>query len=95
MKRTTLLLALLYPLVASVVSAETYEVNDGDHLFDIIESLSPGDVVTVYGGTYNTPGYVMCEWHGTSDEPIVVTAAEGTSPWFLVDERTEKLCMEG
>lgn len=67
-------------LLCSAARAEIYNVQPGDDLWGVMRGLQAGDEVIIHGGAYPTPGYVMLEWRGAQDAPIIVRAAEGTTP---------------
>ncbi len=67
-------------LAPAAAHAATYEIRSGDDLIGRLQSLSAGDEVIVYTGTYDTGGFLEVEWAGTADMAIVSRAADGERP---------------
>ena len=77
MRKSLLLFVGLF-LLSSSAHATDYVVGPSDDLWATMQGLVAGDTLTVTGGTFNTPGYVMLDWQGSAEAPITIRASEGT-----------------
>ena len=59
-------------------SAEQKHIFEGDSFKEAVESLAPGDTLTIHPGTYTDPGRISIRVKGTPTRPVVITAAPGS-----------------
>ncbi len=70
-------------LFLSLALGATYEVSEGEDLWEAIGALQPGDELIVHEGTWSTQKNSGGSWYrevvleGTQDDPIVVRTGEG------------------
>ena len=68
---------LVLAAVSLDASAEPKHIYAGDSFEKAVESLEPGDLLTVHPGTYSDPGRISITVKGTPEQPVLITAAPG------------------
>jgi parallel beta-helix repeat protein len=60
-------------------SAATIEISPPESFENAVESLLPGDTLTVHAGTYSESGRISIGVHGTASAPVLIRGASGES----------------
>ena len=67
-------------LWSALANAASIEVNPGDDIVNLTQSLAPGSEIVFNDGTYTIDGVIQWQGVGTADQPIVLRAATGAHP---------------
>lgn len=79
-RRSISAVAATTALALSAAHAAELEIFDGDSFEAAVESLNPGDTLTVHSGTYIDSGRISIQVRGTQSQPVLIQAAPGSRP---------------
>jgi MYXO-CTERM domain-containing protein len=82
-------LAALLLLVPAAAHANTYDIHLGDDLYGTLQTLAPGDIVTIHFGSYTAPGPVQLVLAGQATNQIIIRGAPGEMMPVLIGSATQ------